>query len=180
MLPPGHIAAGFLTAKALLKVLHPQLSTVRQNQLLLWGMFFGFAPDLDYFYVFFREHAFTVKDMGRNNHRRFITHAPLLWLIAGLLIYFFSADVYYKFIGLLLWLGSWSHFMLDSIEDGVMWLWPISLKRYALKFPSIIKVDNNNFFGYWWKFIGQYIKSRVTFYFEVLIIITAAAVFLHH
>ena len=173
MLPPGHIAAGFLTAEVLLKFAHPQLSPIQQNQLLFWGMLFGFAPDLDYFYVFFREHAFTVKDSGKNNHRRFITHAPVLWLIAGSAIYFLSADVYYKILGLLLWLASWSHFVLDSIEDGVMWLWPISSKQYAFRHPANITIEENNFFKHWWKFLVLYSQQRLTFYLEILIILIA-------
>src|ERR1700729_1980799 len=108
MLPPGHIAAGYLTAKVLLHNSHQPFSLNQQKQLLWWGMFFGFAPDLDYFYVLYRQRAFTVKDGGQVNHRKFLTHAPILWLIAGLAVYFLSVDVYYKIFGLLLWLASWS------------------------------------------------------------------------
>lgn len=177
MLPPGHVAAGYLTAEVLLKFAHPQLSATQQNQLLWWGIFFGFAPDLDYFYVFFREHAFTVKDSSKNNHRRLISHAPILWLIVGLVIYFLSTDVYYKILGLLLWLASWSHFILDSIEDGVMWLWPISTKQFALRHPKNLIVEDSNFFSHWVKFIKQYATQRLSFIFEVLIILAALIVY---
>ena len=181
MLPPGHIAAGYLTAEVLL---HDYPSTIislsQQNQLLWWGMFFGFAPDLDYFYVLYRQRAFTVKDGGQVNHRKFLTHAPILWLIAGLAIYFLSTDVYYQILGLLLWLASWSHFILDSVEDGVMWLWPISSKQFALKHPANIIIDDDSFFSHWWKFIKQYASTRVSFYLEVLIILTALTIALNN
>ena len=177
MLPPGHIAAGYLTAEVLLHTIHPALSQNQQTQLLWWGMFFGFAPDLDYFYVFFRQRAFTVKDSNKANHRKFLTHAPVLWLIAGLVIYFLSADVYYKTLGLLLWLASWSHFILDSIEDGVMWLWPLSSKQYAFRFPEDLVIKEDSFFRYWWKFLVSYSKQRLTFYLEIFIILTALIIY---
>jgi membrane-bound metal-dependent hydrolase YbcI (DUF457 family) len=176
MLPPGHIAAGFLTAEALLKIAHPQITQTQQNQLLWWGMFFGFAPDLDYFIGFIREHAWFIKQQ-RNNHRKFISHAPILWLIAGLAIYFLSVDTYWKLVGLLLWLASWSHFLLDSIEYGIMWLWPFSSEIYALRNKEKdLKSRDNNFLDFWITFVKSYTKT-VTFYCEVIIIILALILF---
>ena len=55
MLPTGHIAAGFLTAHALIKILKPDLDASQVNQLLAFGAFWGFAPDLDVFYSFARQ-----------------------------------------------------------------------------------------------------------------------------
>ncbi|MDR3642250.1 MAG: metal-dependent hydrolase [Candidatus Doudnabacteria bacterium] len=176
MLPPGHIAAGFLTAEALLHFTHPELSPLQQNQMLWWGMFFGFAPDLDYFWIFFREQAFTIKNSQKNNHRRLISHAPILWLIAGLLIYFLSRSAYIQTVGLLVWLASWSHLILDSVEDGIMWLWPLSKKQFALSFPPNIIVQDRRFFRHWWSFFQQYLK-RLTFYLEVLTILTALIIY---
>ena len=177
MLPPGHIAAGYLTAEALLKLTHPNITLAQSSALLWWGVLFGFLPDLDTFYVFFQQRAFRIKSSYENNHRKFFTHAPILWLIPGLLIYFLSKDVYHQCIGLVLWLASWSHFLLDSIEDGVMWLWPFSSKQFALRYPSQIIVEENKFFNYWWKFTIQYATTRLSFYFEVLIIISAIIIF---
>jgi len=176
MLPPGHLAGGFLTAEALLKITRPDLSSVQISQLLCWGLFFSFAPDLDTFFGFIREQAWFVKDQ-RNNHRKFISHAPLLWLTVGLLIYISSLDVYWKLVGLLLWLCSWSHFLLDSIEYGIMWLWPFSKKIYALKNPER---DFNNpetsFWKYWWHFVKAYART-LTFYCEIGIILTALIIY---
>ena len=75
-------------------------------------MFFSFAPDLDSFVSFAREKSFIVKNPKKNNHRHFISHAPVLWMLAGMRIYFFSRSPYFKIFGLLVWLGSWSHFLL--------------------------------------------------------------------
>src|SRR5258707_1017416 len=126
MLPPGHIAAGYLTAKVLLHFSHEGLTQVQQTRLVWWAIFFGFAPDLDMFLSFFKEKALVVKNVNKNNHRRFYSHAPVLWLITGLMIYIFASTPYFKIFGLLLWLGAWSHFILDSIDYGIMWLWPFS------------------------------------------------------
>ncbi len=173
MLPPGHIAAGFLTAEALLHFTHPSLIASQQTHLLWWGMFFSFAPDLDMFYSFAREKAFEVRDFKKNNHRKFISHAPLLWMLGGLAIYFISGSEYFKILGLLLWLCSWSHFILDSIEYGIMWLWPFSKRSWALKDPAVDKENNGeNFFKYWLNFLKSYSKTW-TFYAEIIILISS-------
>jgi len=180
MLPPGHIAAGYLTAKALLHFTHSSLPTVQQNQLLLWGMLFGFIPDIDTFIAFAREKAWFVKNQD-NNHRKFITHAPVIWLAMGLIVVAVAPNVYWKDVGLLLWLGSWSHFILDSIQYGIMWLWPFSNRIYAFKDreTQYIKVDTlkNSFFGFWFGFVKSYSKS-LTFYLEILIIISAVIIYI--
>ncbi len=181
MLPPGHVAAGYLAAYGFLKIAKPSLEPFQLNQLILWGMFFSFAPDLDTFLVFFKEKAFIFKDPNKNDHKKFLSHAPLVWLIVGLLIYFLGSSEFVKYFGLMLWLGSWTHFALDSIEYGVMWLWPFSHKLYAFKDAAIIipNIEESNFFAYWWKFTKLYTKS-ITFYFEIFFIISAAIIFLNH
>lgn len=178
MLPPGHIAAGFLTAQALLKIAQPNLTVGEHNHLLLWGMFFGFAPDLDMFYAFFKEKAFIIKDLKKRDHRKFASHAPVLWLLAGLAIYFLAVSTYLKFIGLMLWLGSWTHFLLDSVEYGIMWLWPISRKVYALKDPELVlSITETQFIPYWLQSVRQYAKFY-SFYLEVFIILSALIIYL--
>ena len=178
MLPPGHIAAGFLTAKVLLEVTHPALSQAQQNQLLLWGMLFGFAPDLDFFYAFFKTKSLLIVGEKDVTHRKFWSHAPILWLIAGLLIYFLSGSEYWKLVGLLVWLGSWSHFALDSIEYGIMWLWPLDKKVYAFKNREVrLVIPEKNVFKHSWQFLKIY-STTVTFYLELIIILSAIFIYL--
>lgn len=175
MLPPGHIAAGFLTAKALLKISHTQFPPSQTAQLLWWGAFFAFAPDLDSFVAFAKIKSFWFKQGSESvNHRKFYSHIPILWLLAGLLVYFFAATPYYKFVGLLLWLGSWAHFLLDSLDmPGIMWLWPFNKELWALKNRGVLPIiKGKNFFDYWINFIKFYIGSW-TFYAEIIILITA-------
>ena len=69
MLPPGHIAAGYLATKLFLGVVKPELNTTQTDQLLMWGMFFAFAPDLDMFYAFWKVKG--LKHTGKTfNHRQ--------------------------------------------------------------------------------------------------------------
>jgi membrane-bound metal-dependent hydrolase YbcI (DUF457 family) len=174
MLPTGHIAAGFLTAKALLHFTHPELSSVQQTHLLWWGAFFSFAPDLDNFVAFAKVRAWWYKPgMDNTIHRRFYSHLPVIWLIAGLLIYFFAQSPYFKMFGLVVWLGSWSHFLLDSIDIyGIMWLWPFSKEKWALKDRGDEKkIQGGSFFGYWLNYLKCYV-TRWTFYVELVLLIT--------
>lgn len=179
MLPPGHIAAGFLTAKVLLHFTHPPLPEVQQVQLLWWGAFFGFAPDLDMFLFFIKNKTLLVanRDAAESSHRKFLTHAPLYWLFAGLLIFFFSPSVYWKYVGLLLWLGSWSHFLLDSIEFGIPWLRPFTNKFFALKDREYkVVIKEQGFFRHSFAFLKMYCQ-RISFYLEVAIIVSAIIIY---
>ncbi len=177
MLPPGHIAGGYLAAYALLKIAKPDLSGIQIQNLIYWSMFFSFAPDLDSFISFARGKALIVADQ-KHNHRKYYSHAPVLWLIAGLLIYFLSASVYGKTFGSIVWLASWSHFLLDSVDYGIMWLWPLSSKVYSLRNPEIVfDIPERGFFGYWWHFVKLY-TGLFTFYLEILIVIAAFYVFI--
>jgi membrane-bound metal-dependent hydrolase YbcI (DUF457 family) len=174
MLPPGHIAAGFLTAKALLHFAHPGLSAAQQTHLLWWGAFFGFAPDLDNFVAFAKVRAWWYKPGTDSNiHRRFYSHLPVLWLFAGLLIYVFAWSPYYKMFGLVVWLGSWSHFLLDSIDIyGIMWLWPFNKEIWALKDRGVdVKINSKGFFEFWFNFLKFYV-TRWTFYVELVLLIS--------
>jgi membrane-bound metal-dependent hydrolase YbcI (DUF457 family) len=173
MLPTGHIAGGYLTGYALLKIAKPSLSPQELNQLLYWAMFFAFSPDIDVFWFFFKKKALLVSPPTDKNHRQFISHTPLPWLVAGLLIYFFAPFVYIKYIGLLFWLGSWSHLLLDSIDYGIMWLWPFSNKVYGLtNGEKRFVIEEKGFFAHNIKFLKLY-SRQLTFYCEIVIILIA-------
>ncbi|MBI5530332.1 MAG: metal-dependent hydrolase [Candidatus Doudnabacteria bacterium] len=177
MLPPGHVAAGYLTAQALLKIVKPELPQAEINQLLWWGFFWGFAPDLDNFAAFLKVKSFYYNKKDNSIHRQFYTHIPVLWLLAGLAVYFLAANAYWQMFGLLIWLGSWSHFLLDSIEYGVMWLWPFNKELWAFKNRGVKKqIDGESFFRYWTSFLKLYV-TRLTFYIEIIILVCALVVF---
>jgi hypothetical protein len=189
MLPPGHIAGGYLTAKVLLHFTHQAFSHTQINQLLWWGVFFGFAPDLDSFYTFFKSKSFKVNPKA-GDHRKYFSHAPILWLLAGLTVYAAATSPFFKTFGLLIWLSSWSHFVLDSIQYGIMWLWPLNKKVYCfypltnkgnINTVMIEAAENQKFFNYWVIFIKEYSKGLIiSLTCEIILLFIALIVFLHH
>jgi membrane-bound metal-dependent hydrolase YbcI (DUF457 family) len=173
MLPPGHVAAGYLVGRVLLNFLPSGLSVNEQSQIIWWTMFFSFAPDIDMFFSFFRERKFIIQDTKGNNHRQYYSHAPILWLVLALCIFIATDSTYVKYFSLALLFGSFSHFILDSIEYGIMWLWPINKKVYAFKKLSESTPNlKTTFLSYWWNFVKAYTR-KITFYFEIIIILLA-------
>jgi LexA-binding, inner membrane-associated putative hydrolase len=179
VLPPGHLAGGYLAAYGLLKLAHPALDPSQTNTLLFLGALFGFAPDLDTFIAFVRSKAWVI-EKGGVNHRTFVTHAPLLWLAIGLAIFLLGHDPFTKMVGMVIWLGSWSHFALDSLQYGIMWLWPFSNEVYALADREIrTNIPDHSFWGYWTKFLLWY-AHRLSFYLEILVVLSALFIFSSH
>src|SRR3989338_3782405 len=118
MLPPGHIAAGFLATK-IASGFVPELN---QPQYLALGAFFGFIPDLDFFLAFFKLKKFISSE--KLNHRRFATHAPLLYLLLFILSYYLIFPQH-PLTALAFILGTWSHFLIDTFAaEGIGWLYP--------------------------------------------------------
>jgi membrane-bound metal-dependent hydrolase YbcI (DUF457 family) len=147
MLPTGHVAAGFLTAVVAVKIFKPELVLTEIYQLYAWGMLFGFIPDLDEFWFFFKTKGFLVSPKSDQHHRKFFTHTPVTWLVLGGLVYWLAPNEYWKLVGVILVLGTWSHFFLDSIEYGIMWLWPFKNELYAFKNKgSKLAIEEKNFF----------------------------------
>lgn len=177
MLPTGHIAGGYLTAFLFIKILKPEIDSNQINHLLIVGAFWGFAPDLDVFYAFAKQQNLLVSHPTTPIHRKFFLHAPMFWLIVGLMIFFISASTFGKLFGLILWFSSWSHFFLDSIEYGIMWLWPFNSKVYSLfNQEKKFRIEETNFLKHSFKFLYFYSKS-ITFYLEIFIIISALIVY---
>jgi hypothetical protein len=174
MLPPGHIAAGYLVTEALLHIAKPDVPPDQLRHLLYWGMFFSFAPDLDNFVAYTKIRSWWYKPgVDSSIHRKFYSHIPLFWLVAGLMVYFLADGTYVKYIGLLLWIGSWTHFILDSIDGGIMWLWPFNTEVWALRNRGIRgAIQGRGFFDYWYKMVRIYM-TRWTFYTEVAITLAA-------
>ncbi|OGE87578.1 MAG: hypothetical protein A3J07_02565 [Candidatus Doudnabacteria bacterium RIFCSPLOWO2_02_FULL_49_13] len=130
MMPYDHAATGYLFAFVLLKILHPALSLDQVNSLLLWSLFWAVAVDWDMIISFIMLRSVRI----RNNvsHRRFLTHTPIFGLVIGLSIYFLSDSLYAQYFALVFLASFTSHMVVDSIEIGIMWLWPFSKKQYFL------------------------------------------------
>ncbi len=178
MLPPGHIAAGYLLAKSFIAVTKPALTSGQISWLVALGGFFGFVPDLDMFYIFWKEHGFHSTGV-RFNHRQFITHTPFFWLVLGVFTAFIGGTTLWHYAAAVIVLGAWSHLLLDSMVTGVRWLWPFNEKFYALKNPGVMEVNMaTGFWNHWWNLVKWYYrKARLTFWVEIIIIGIATIVF---
>lgn len=137
MVLPGHLAGGYLAARGTLSLLHPELSTTQIDELLILGALAGDFPDLDVaaFYIG-RIVKKSPSAQAKEGHRDYATHTPILWLAVGVLIWLIGwicDSALIEAAGPVVVAGSWSHLLLDSIEYGVRWLWPISTRRFALR-----------------------------------------------
>lgn len=178
MLPPGHIAAGYLVAQAVIYIANPPFSPHELNQLKILGAFSAFAPDLDMVCVFWREKGF--RHTGEHfDHRQYITHTPFIWLFAGAAVALLGNTIFWFYAGLMIWLGSWSHLLLDSGYMGVRWLYPFRNTFFALKSQGVTFINKNTgFFNHWWHEITLYYQTnRYTFYAETLLICSALIIF---
>jgi membrane-bound metal-dependent hydrolase YbcI (DUF457 family) len=183
MILPGHLAAGYMVATAVIKIAKPELDPASLNYLLAWGTFSGMVPDLDSFWVFFKNKRFIFKD-ETINHRDFLSHVPLVWFLICLvltLFLWFGQNQLLKYGSLILLFGSLSHFIFDSIQMGVMWLWPFSRRKLALlnRYHGNI-VKEESFLKYWLRF-GKlyYINFTETFWAEVVLTVIGIIVFLN-
>ena len=176
MLPSGHFAAGYLISTALVKMTEANLSVSQSNIVILVGILGAIAPDIDLIYYFIRKKKGKLRK--DESHRFYLTHAPLLWLLLGLGIYSVGKNDFWQMIGLVVWIGSWSHFILDSIEFGVPWFWPLSKKLIALKKIPDIEIKNAGIIKSQWEFITKVYPRMMTSFVEVLIIAFALITFL--
>jgi hypothetical protein len=172
MLPPGHIAGGYLIAR-ITSLIVPVLN----NPLFfLLTSVFAFIPDLDIFAVFTKAKKFVLIESDAGKHRRFISHAPLIYLaiyLLWLLLFPENSLIAHAFI-----LGTWSHFILDSFaptEHGIRWLYPFSKKPYSFNLDHEFRMPEANFFKYWLSFVKGY--TRV-FSFKLEMVLIALAVIL--
>ena len=178
MLWIGHLALGYLATKLFLVNSLLTLSTSEINILILLGMLAALLPDLDLI-PFFLKHR-SMKLQKNKSHRRIWSHAPLLWAFILIIGAFFTTSTFAFFICLAILIGSWSHFIGDSIEYGVYWLWPFSSQKFYLhKARGTEPLEKEtSVTHYYTTFIKKVYIKNWTFYIEILIIIAALALFL--
>jgi membrane-bound metal-dependent hydrolase YbcI (DUF457 family) len=165
MLPPGHLAGGFLAGK-LASLWIPQLN---QSEYLVMATLFGILPDLDFFLVFYKKGKFIADD--KIDHHDFPSHAPLLYIAVFVLwILLFPNS---EFAAVAFILGTLSHFVIDTFTtEGILWLYPFSGKKFRLNHDPKIPHPNLQFIAFWKDFLKQYIKLN-SFKLEAAITIVA-------
>lgn len=176
MLPPGHLAGGYLATLAVLRLF--DVPVQGDTALLAFGMIASVAPDFDFLYAFAKTRSVTI-DNARENHRRYYSHRPLVWFALSLPV-ILNTEGYVRLFGILLFVGTWTHFLLDSLQYGVMWLWPFSHKLYALRdIGKDLDIADRRFFIFWKCFLTRYISEfRLAAGCEVLLVVCALVVFM--
>jgi membrane-bound metal-dependent hydrolase YbcI (DUF457 family) len=177
MLPLGHAAAGFLTTYGVVHAASAPFTPAETNMLLIAGAALGVIPDIDLIPFFFSHRSMRLQK--NDTHRKYLTHAPFVWLILGLILAYTASNPFFRVLGLLVWFAPWSHFLGDSIEYGVRWLWPFSLRYWAFfSRPEHGLVDDKKLLSHYWRFIRVYCTRSKTFPLELAVILSALGVFL--
>lgn len=95
-----------------------------------------------------------------------VTHFPLFWVAMTPLFWVLSSPIYL--------LAVMSHFVLDSIDYGVNWLWPFRNKLYGLHWNSFEDITSVPFR----QIISSYAKNKRMIAMEILIAIIGLVVLL--
>lgn len=175
MVLPGHIAGGYLAAAALLSLSHPALSPSEAQALLALGALAGEGPDVDLVWFWWTQKSATAKKTP--SHRDYLTHAPALWLVAASLVAavgYAAGSSFVFYAGAVILCGSLSHFLLDSIEDGVRWLWPFSKRYfYLIQTEASHPVGRPGSFAFHVDLVRRFYVKKATFYVEILVTLIA-------
>ncbi len=170
----GHLALGYLVTKFLLQFAPSTFSTQEVRLLITFGMIAALLPDMDLI-PFFIKHR-SIKLQKKESHRKIWSHAPLLWISIILVLLVFTAQsLFTLFAGIVLLGGSWSHFLGDSIEYGVFWLWPFSGKKWRLREArgSKFSSQKTSILRYYITFFTQVYVKNWTFWIESVTILLA-------
>lgn len=177
MVLPGHIAGGYLATFAFLSLTNASSLPAEQiNLLYAIGILSAEGPDMDiiFFYLECAKHK-----IYKTNHRDYITHAPIVWFLPAVIIIvcgIISSSPFVSSAGWIMLGGSFSHFVFDSIEYGIRWIWPFSNERFYLRDCGDQEIAGDGSFSHYWKYIISTYPKRWTFYAEILIVIAAVSV----
>lgn len=122
----GHLPAGYISAKLLLKQFAD--TGVSTKFFILAGALGGIAPDLDMFY-------FYLIDNRQNHHHTYWPHYPVLWLtiLAASSIWFKLANnKSAPALAVIFSISGSIHMLLDSIVGDIWWFAPFIDKPFAL------------------------------------------------
>ncbi len=178
MMPYDHAAAGYLFAFLLLKIFQPALAPEQIDSLLLWSLIWAVVVDWDM--IISAVMLGSLRMRNSISHRRFLTHTPVFGLIIGLVIYFSADSLYGQYFAFVFMAAFLSHMIVDSIEIGIMWLWPFSRKQYFL-FEANTDSDpylKESLFMFYVKMFRNVYMRMKTFYVGLVTVFAALIVFL--
>jgi hypothetical protein len=101
------------------------------------GILLGLLPDIDVIPRLLRSGSVVPTKEDPLDHRDYL-HFPLLFILVGLLVAF--VDTYWGGVFII---ATTLHFINDTwgTGDGIMWLWPISRKKYKWRKLDTWKSD---------------------------------------
>lgn len=175
----GHLAAGYLTAKAVVAVSAPALSGSEAGEIAFLGALVGAFPDLDFIPYFWRTRSIELRRHA--SHRDYISHAPVLWFCMGIAVSIYAASPFWRTAGTVLWLSSWSHFLLDTIGGRIMWLWPFTKKRFGIELAPddrFVKGADEAAIAYYLRLFRTVYVPHPIFWMEVALIIATVIWFI--
>lgn len=179
MVLPGHLACGYLAALSTLAIGNPALPAEQSATLLVIGTLSGEIPDIDIGWSLFRRYI-----LGKNggDHRKYFTHGPLFWLIVSAAISMIAtivSSLFLQYLALILAFGTLGHFTLDSIDHGVMWLWPFSKRKFSLLGNRDESgKDKRCDMSYYWHFITEEYPKTTSFRLEFILLVIAVVTFM--
>jgi hypothetical protein len=133
MTPFGHIGGGLLVAGATEKILFKGEFSAATVGIVV---FLSILPDLDAIPAFlFRNWRPGYKKL---NHHDYVTHTPIFYICMSIAVWIGIG----KELAILFFFLTMTHLLLDSLgtDDGIMWLWPISRRKFSL-FPRNLHDD---------------------------------------
>ncbi|HEU0052432.1 MAG TPA: metal-dependent hydrolase [Longimicrobium sp.] len=123
----AHLPAGYLATTALLDRAAMPPSPARRR-LLAIGLAASVLPDLDLLWFYF-------VDNRQHVHHEFLPHLPLAWAVLAVA----AVVLRLRRAGRTAWLALavlaanvFLHLALDTVAEGVEWLWPFSSAEFVL------------------------------------------------
>ena len=175
MLPPGHVAGGYLVGYAFVRFIEPSLAIEEGRLLIFLAMTAAFAPDLDMFFSFFKVGGMRLATQSAN-HRLLFTHTPFFWIIVGTVTFFvLGATAMAARIAFVITVGACSHLLLDSIQYGIRWIYPFSKRLYSIRDQGVeFDLPAEGFIAHWIHFLRVYAERfTLTFILEIVLILCA-------
>jgi hypothetical protein len=187
MVLPGHLAGGYIATSLVLSLSTTPFSHNELTILYFIGILAGEIPDIDLLIFYLEKKYF--KNSKRQTHREYVTHLPIFWLslCTAIFLYGYSIDSAFAMtISLILLAGTFSHFILDSIDFGIQWFKPFSYKKICLFELKEVEgfekqaTRNNVRIGsihFYWNYLKTAYIRQVTFYAEILVVLVAIYIF---
>lgn len=168
MTPSGHAGASIMAAYVVERcVFKSEVAPVTLGLSALVGL----LPDLDGLVAMAMDRG-RISNKGKLRHHEFPTHTPLFYLVLTLGLWLIAPVEVVVLFGVL----TFGHLLLDSwgTDDGIMWLWPLSRRRFGL-FPR--RLHSGGAYGL--RFYRRHVRCRRVMVPEVVLLIGGSLLAMH-